>query len=100
MRTSPRQHILEPEPVRRLQLIVLALLGGLVLPPAQEPRGVAEAISLQVVERDFADELRRERIPFGVLPSGPPARTAGGSALSERLPAVVRLERLQQRLPL
>ena len=50
---------------RRAELIELALCGRFVGSPAEELRAVAEAASREVIELNFDDQLRRQRLPFG-----------------------------------
>src|SRR4051794_1067663 len=60
----------------RVELCVRARLGVAVGAPAREPRGVPEAIALQVLVSDLGDELDAQRLPREVLPRVPPAQRA------------------------
>src|SRR5207249_11957458 len=60
-----------------VELIVAAVVRCLVRAPAQEHRGVAEAVALQVIVLDLADALDPERLPGQILlraPAAPHAR--------------------------
>ena len=56
---------------RDLELVVAAILGSLVRPPAQERRGMPEAIALQVVVLHLAHALDAQRLPRQVLARAP-----------------------------
>ena len=58
---------------RDLELVVAAVARPLVGPPAQEDRGVAEAIALQVVVLHLAHPLDPQRLPRQVLARAPAA---------------------------
>src|SRR5215218_1942176 len=66
-------------PSRRPHLAPRAVTRTLVGPEAHEARPVPEAVLLQLVEADLADELRSHRVPVELLATGPatlPARDA------------------------
>src|SRR5260370_40748881 len=67
-----------PGPALRLSghLLEAALLGPLVLPPAQDPRAVADAPSADMVERHFDHQLGTQLDPLELLLVLPPARIA------------------------
>src|SRR6185369_12415490 len=56
-----------------LELIVAAVLGALVRPPAEEDGGVAEPVPLQMIVLHLAHPLDPERLPGEVLPRAPAA---------------------------
>ena len=60
-----------------LELVVAAVLGPLVRPPAEEDRGVAEPVALKVVVLHLAHPLDPERLPGEILPRAPAALGAG-----------------------
>src|SRR5207253_8563353 len=65
---------------RHLELVVATGGGALVRPPAQEGRGVAEAVALQVVVFHLAHALDAQRLPGEILAGAPAtlrARHAG-----------------------
>src|SRR4051812_36494081 len=62
-----REHLGQLVRGRHLQLVVAAILRRLVGAPAQEHRGVAEAVALEVVVLDLAHALRPQRLPAQVL---------------------------------
>src|SRR5262249_57830263 len=61
---------------RDLELIVTAVRGGLVGPPAQERGRVTEAPSLQMIVLHLADALDAKRLPREVLAGIPAASRA------------------------
>src|SRR5207244_7902398 len=68
---------------RRAHLAPGALRRILVGPEAQEPRAVAEAVPLELVETDLADELRAEARLLEL--ARPPAVRLGEAALGRPL---------------
>ena len=70
---------------RDFELVVAARTRRLVGPPAQELRGMAKAVALQMVVLHFADALDAKRFPRQVLACGPPALTARHAAAGVRL---------------
>ena len=62
---------------RDLELVVAAVSGLLVSAPAQEDRGVAETVALQVVVLHLADPLHAQGLPREVLARAPPALSPG-----------------------
>src|SRR2546421_3651814 len=64
----------------RLELIVGARARIPVGPPVLEPGGVAEAVALEVLVRDFGDELDPQRLPAHVLLGIPAAGRARHTA--------------------
>src|SRR5207302_6313324 len=56
-----------------------AVLRILVRPPADEARAVPEAVLLQLVVADFADQLRLDGVPIELLATRPAALTARDS---------------------
>src|SRR5439155_5468478 len=65
---------------RHLELVVATCRGPLVRPPAQEGRGVAEAVALQVVVFHLAHAFDAQRLPGEILAGAPAtlrARHAG-----------------------
>ena len=66
---------------RDLELVVAAVAGRLVRPPAQEDRRVAEAVALQVVVLHLAHALDPQRLPGQVLAGAPAALRRPASAL-------------------
>ena len=64
-----------------LELIVAAVLRRLVVTPAQERRGMTEAIALHVVVLHLAHALDAERLPRQVL-AGAPSAVAAWHALA------------------
>src|ERR1035438_9454454 len=76
------------EEMGRQQLVVPAFGRALVGAPAQEAGGVAEAVALQMVECNLADQLGAHGHPVRLAPPRPsrrpprrPPRTEGGAAL-------------------
>ena len=67
-----------------LQLVVAAVRGRLVRPPAAERRPVAEPVALEVVVGDLDDPLRPQRLPRQVLAPVPAARRARAAAARTR----------------
>src|SRR5204862_3226951 len=68
---------------RDLELVVATGGGSLVRPPAQERRGVAEAVALQVVVFHLTHPLDAERLPGEILAGAPatlPARHAAAAS--------------------
>src|SRR6187399_2305375 len=61
----------------RLQLVVAAVCGRLVRPPAAERRPVTEPVALEVVVGDLDHPFRPQRLPREVLAAVPAARRAG-----------------------
>src|SRR5688572_24710727 len=59
-----------------LELIVAAVLRRLVVAPAHERRGVAEAVALHVVVLHFAHPFDAQRLPREILAGAPPAMPA------------------------
>src|SRR5262249_14899130 len=55
-----------------VELVVAAVRRPLVRPPADERRGVAEAVPLQVIVLHLADALDAERLPRKILAGAPP----------------------------
>ena len=70
-RHQPRRRRLDP------QLVDRALLGRLVVAPADELRPVADAVAGHVVEVDLADELGPQAVPLQLLVGLPATRLAG-----------------------
>ncbi len=66
----------------------------------QEAGGVAEAIALQLLETDLANQLRAHLDPTEVLAPGPSAGRPWGSSVAEAVPADQRLELGQDLAPL
>src|SRR5262249_6404107 len=79
---------------RDLELIVTAVRGGLVGPPAQEGGRVTEAASLQMIVLHLADAFDAKRLPregLAGIPAAPRARHAlvlvrGARPLLPRVP--------------
>src|SRR5205807_3223528 len=61
-----------------------AVLRILVRPPADEARAVPEAVLLQLVVADFADQLRLDGVPIELLATRPAALTARDSVAADR----------------
>ena len=78
---GPVEQLPEVAP-RRAELVELALGGRFVGSPAEELRAVAEAASGEVIELNFDDQLRPQRLPFH-RPLGAPAARSAGSAAGE-----------------
>src|SRR5690606_6765114 len=99
-----REDAIEVVGVRHLELVVAAVGRPPVGPPAQERRGVAEAVALEMVVSDLADALDPQRLPRQVLAGAPaalPARHARAAATLRAGPVTprMRVERvLAQRL--
>src|SRR6266516_4306747 len=87
---------------RDLELVVTTDGGPLVRSPAQEGRGVAEAVALQVVVFHLAHALDAQRLPGEIL-AGAPATLPAGHAATARVrlrpfpPRVLRQGLLPQR---
>src|SRR5437762_10902305 len=62
---------------RDFELIVTAVGGRLVGPPALKDRGVPESPPLHVIVFDLADALDAQRLPRQILAGAPAALTAG-----------------------
>src|SRR5690606_11407563 len=62
------------------ELVIAARLRRLVGPPAQERRGMTEAVALQMVVFDLADPLWPQRLPSQVLAGAPAAACARHTA--------------------
>jgi hypothetical protein len=75
------EHLLQLERGGDFQLVVAAVLRRLVVAPAQEGGGVAEAVALQVVVLDLDHALGPQRLPAQVLAAAP-ARLRAGHALA------------------
>src|SRR5207249_8546678 len=73
-----------------------ALARRLVRPPAQESDPVPEAIALEAVEADLADQLGAQRFPCHALFGGPPAGASRGPAFAEVRRATVGLQQGHQ----
>src|SRR3954468_16048521 len=71
------EHLRELERSRDFELVVAAIARRLVGPPAQELRGVTEAIALQVVVLHLAYALDAQRFPREILAGAPAAVRAG-----------------------
>src|SRR5262245_21977055 len=75
---KPRaEDLLELVRSRDLELIVPAILGPLVGPPAQKKGGVAETLALQMVVLHFADPFDADRLPRQILARAPATLSAG-----------------------
>src|SRR5437879_6237926 len=59
------------------QLVPGAVAWWFVVAPPEEARGVAEAIALEIVELDLANELWRDVDPLGLAALRPATQTAG-----------------------
>src|SRR6185369_7210589 len=91
---SGREDLLQFVRLRDFELIVAAVLRLLVGPPAQEDRGMSEAIALHVVVLYFADTLDPQRLPRQILARTPATLAAGhaaglGSGASPLAPRVI-----------
>src|SRR6185503_19582933 len=75
-----REDALELVGAGHLELGVAAVLRLLVGTPAQEDRGVAEAVALHVVVLHLAHALDAQRLPRQVLARAPAALGAGHAA--------------------
>src|SRR5207244_1631897 len=75
-----REDLVELVGARDLELIVTAVGGPLVRPPAQERRGVSKAIALQVVVLDLAHPFDPQRLPREILTGAPAALPPGHAA--------------------
>src|SRR6185295_8248033 len=71
------ENLLELVSARDFELVVAAFAWRLVRSPAQENRGVAKAVSLQMIVLDFADALDAQRLPGKILARAPAALSAG-----------------------
>ena len=74
---SDAEHFAQLDRHRHVELRVRARRRLAVGAPAHEARGVAEAVALQVLERDLGDQLDAQRLPAQVLARVPPALRAG-----------------------
>src|SRR5262249_39494532 len=79
------ENLLQGEGARDLELIVAAIGGILVGPPAQEGGAVAEAVAFHVVVLHFTHPLDPQRLPRQVLPLAPAALASGHPAGGLRL---------------
>src|SRR5713226_1977992 len=85
----------ERKGARRPELLVGAFSGWLVRSPAKEAGGVSEAITLEMIERHFAHQLRRHSNPGGVPTLIPSTRLARRSSSAEAAFSFERSEFLQ-----
>src|SRR5581483_3854214 len=69
---------------RRADLAPGAVLRILVGAEADEPRAVPEAVLLELVVANFADELRLDRVPVELLAAGPAALAARHAVAADR----------------
>src|SRR5437762_12895136 len=79
-KSSGPENLLQLVGRRDLELVVTAVLGLFVRPPALKHRRVPEPIALQVIVLHLGDALDAERLPRHIFAAAPAALRAGHAA--------------------